>query len=496
MNAENSAANNGRSGLRVIEGGKIAGRAPPHSLEAEQYLLACCLLDGSATIGLCLKAKLGPRAFYNPAHRIVYEKILELYAARPPVELAMLAEELKTAGQLEAVGGYAYLTQISATIPTTAQAAYFIDKLKELWTLRELILRCTGVVEQCFNYQGGLRDLVEAHAAEMGRAVERVRGDRETEDERAAMALQRSLARADGKVDRSRWLYTGLKNFDQKCGPFDVLNEHWLCIFAGIQSSGKSALTRQIADHNLQQGKKGLVFLLETSMGKWLELAAATAAKVNARLLHDLPKDMRERFEQELRLRHSWRNERLWICDDVIPVETLVARVEEHARRHGTPDFVVVDHMHLLKCRQKIHVREQEVAHIANELKRCFKRVNTTGWVAAQLNRESRKEGNRRPKAHDIRDSSAVEQAADRIVMLYTPDTDMRGMEQTAEQSQVMVELVQDKDRNGPTAWPAVWFWRPQTRFFDIAADALVEAPTGKHVPSGGLSKKDFKQRQ
>jgi replicative DNA helicase len=106
------------------------GRTLPHSVEAEEYLLSCCLLDGSDTIARCLEAKVSPAAFYVPANRTIYEKLCEIYQTRPPVDLAVLAEELKTQRLLDGIGGYAYLTQISSRIPTTAQAQYFIEKVR------------------------------------------------------------------------------------------------------------------------------------------------------------------------------------------------------------------------------------------------------------------------------------------------------------------------------------------------------------------------------
>ena len=116
----------------------------PHSDEAEEYLLSCCLLDGSETIARCMEVKLAPAAFYVPANQVIYEKICEIYQKSPPVDIAVLAEELKTSRQLDAVGGYAYLTQISGRIPTTAQAQYFLEKVRELHLLRELIRVATG----------------------------------------------------------------------------------------------------------------------------------------------------------------------------------------------------------------------------------------------------------------------------------------------------------------------------------------------------------------
>src|ERR1035437_10064002 len=95
----------------------LVGRMPPHSIEAEEYLLSCCLLDGSDSIARCLEAKLPSAAFYSPANRLIFEKLCELYQKNPPVDIAVLAEELKTSRQLESIGGFAYLQQSSGRIP-------------------------------------------------------------------------------------------------------------------------------------------------------------------------------------------------------------------------------------------------------------------------------------------------------------------------------------------------------------------------------------------
>ncbi len=115
----------------------FVGRTAPHSLEAEEYLLACCLLDGADVISRCLEARIRPESFYLAAHGIVFERLLDLYNRQTPVDVAVLAEDLKTIKQLDAVGGFAFLTQISSRIPTTAQAGYFIEKVRELHLLRD-----------------------------------------------------------------------------------------------------------------------------------------------------------------------------------------------------------------------------------------------------------------------------------------------------------------------------------------------------------------------
>ena len=123
-----------------------SGRVPPHSVEAEEQLLSACLLDGGDVVARCLEGKIAPASFYVPANRVIYEKLLELYNSGKPIDLAVLAEELKTTRQLDEIGGYAYLTRISGRIPTTAGASYFIEKVRELALLREIIRAATGAV--------------------------------------------------------------------------------------------------------------------------------------------------------------------------------------------------------------------------------------------------------------------------------------------------------------------------------------------------------------
>ena len=96
-----------------------------------------------------------------PAHGIVFERLLDLYNRQAPIDVAVLGEELKTAKQLDAVGGYAFLTRVSGSIPTTAQAGYFIDRVREQHLLREIIRSATGAVEDCFNFTGGIDEFVD-----------------------------------------------------------------------------------------------------------------------------------------------------------------------------------------------------------------------------------------------------------------------------------------------------------------------------------------------
>src|ERR1043166_4163987 len=92
------------------------GRTLPHSLEAEEYLLSCCLLDGADVLSRCLEARIKPESFYDPKHGIISERLLDLYNRQAPIDVSIVAEELKTSRQLDQIGGYAFLSQVSSRI--------------------------------------------------------------------------------------------------------------------------------------------------------------------------------------------------------------------------------------------------------------------------------------------------------------------------------------------------------------------------------------------
>lgn len=136
------------------------GRTMPHSIEAEEYLLSCCLLDGHQTVAKCQQNNVTPEAFYSPANRLIFKTMLGIYERGGLVDIAVLAEELKAKRQLEEIGGYHYLTQVSGRIPTTAQAQYFIDKIMELYTRREAVKLSTSAVEKVFLGEDDVADVL------------------------------------------------------------------------------------------------------------------------------------------------------------------------------------------------------------------------------------------------------------------------------------------------------------------------------------------------
>lgn len=265
-----------------------SGRVPPHSVEAEEQLLSACLLDGGDVVARCLEGKIAPVSFYIPANRVIYEKLLELYNAGKPIDLAVLAEELKTTRQLDEIGGYAYLTRISDRIPTTAGASYFIEKVRELALLRDIIRAATGAVENCYSYSGGIQEFVDKVEQDLFKVTQERVGDGAKpmrEPTREAMVVINKMLMKKGELTG---VSTGYKDIDRY---LFGLQKSEMIVLAGRPSCGKTSLAMNFAEHAALPirgpGIATLVFSLEMSAAQLALRLLCSRSRVNMKLLRD-----------------------------------------------------------------------------------------------------------------------------------------------------------------------------------------------------------------
>jgi hypothetical protein len=152
------------------------GRTLPVSLEAEELLLACIFLDGGDVLRRCEEAKIEPGTFYETKHGILYDCQRAVFKKTGEVAIDIVAEELKQTRQLEEIGGIAFLMQVSSRVPTTAQASYFVEKVREQAALREIIRAATGIVEDCHSYSGDLTQFAAEAEAKITRVTRQAQG--------------------------------------------------------------------------------------------------------------------------------------------------------------------------------------------------------------------------------------------------------------------------------------------------------------------------------
>jgi replicative DNA helicase len=458
------APGNGRADGDLRSGSLPAGvpRVMPHSAEAEEYLLSCCLLDGSDTIARCLEKKLSGPAFYVPANRIIYEKLLELYQKQPPVAIEVLAEELRTSRQLEEIGGLAYLLQVSARIPTTAQADYFIERVRELSLLRQLIKVSTHAVEQCYDYQGGLEEFIDKveqdiFAVTQDRVSDGAKAMKEPTHE--AMKVIHKMMMKKGELTG---VSSGFKDLDQFTFGFQRSE---MIVLAARPSMGKTSLALNMVEAAAMP-KRGesitvLLFSLEMSAAQLALRMLCARARVNMKLLRDglLSKNGEEQ-QRLLQTADEFSKSPIFIDDSShLTIMELRAKARRLAARHKL-GFIVVDYLQLLSPTDPKVPREQQVAEISRGLKALAKELDVPVLVLSQLNRSAEKE-NRTPKLSDLRESGSIEQDADVVLMLARP----RDADEKFQVAADSAELIVAKQRNGPVGELKLTFLRDITRF-------------------------------
>lgn len=439
-----------------------AGRTMPHSIEAEEYLLSCCLIDGNDVVARCLEGKLSATSFYSAANRIIFEKLVDLYNKGTTIDLGILAEELKTSRQLEEIGGYAYLTQISGRIPTTAQATYFIEKIRELYLLRELIRVATGAVEGCFEYQGGLEEFIDKVEQDLFKVTQ----DRISDGAKPMKEPTREAMMVINKMMMKKGELTGVSSGFKDLDAFTYgFQRQEMIILAARPSMGKTSLALNFAEA-VAMPKKGpgvpvLIFSLEMGSAQLALRMLCARARVNMKLLRDglLSKNGEEQ-QRLLTAADEFSKSKLFIDDSS---HLTIMELRAKARRLQAREklgFIIVDYLQLLAPTDSKVQREQQVAEISRGLKALAKELDVPVLVLSQLNRSAEKE-NRTPKLSDLRESGSIEQDADVVLMLARPKDADEKFQVAADSA----ELIVAKQRNGPVGDLKLTFLRDITRF-------------------------------
>lgn len=281
----NTKAPKSKSGKGAAPSGEFT-RTPPHSVEAEEYLLSCCLIDGNDTVASCLEAKLTASAFYVRENRVVFEHLVAMYNWGITIDLAVLAEELKTTKRLDEVGGYSHLSQISGRIPTTAQARYFIEKVRELFLLRELIKVASTAVEDCYQFTGGLEEFID----KLEQNIFRVTQDRISDAAKSLKEPTRDAMNIINKMMLKKGELTGVSSGFRDLDQFTFgFQKQEMIVLAARPSMGKTSLALNMAETAAMPSRGSpvttLVFSLEMSASQLAMRLLCARARVNMKLL-------------------------------------------------------------------------------------------------------------------------------------------------------------------------------------------------------------------
>lgn len=472
---------------------RVEGRVPPHNLEAEECTLSAIMVDGTGDAFDKVVDVLRVEHFYSEAHRRIYEACIELRRESKPCDVIMVGGWLKTHERLEQVGGHSFLIRVCDSAPAIARVRDYALMVRDTWLVRQVIVTCQERAAIGYVDYGSVREYV-ADTAERLAAI--AQEDAPDTLFHILPIIKAGLDRATAAARSGRAVSgtaTGFERYDRLTAG---LHAGDLTIIAARPGMGKTALVLNIAvnvaagsDEHRQESVGVVIFSLEMPRDQLGNRMACAEGRIDVGKLRGgclTPKDWNNLTQASVYIGGL----PIWIDDspatDLMSMRAKVRRVQaELARkplvdRQGTPrvnangepiyrkvGLVVLDYLQLMKGREGVSSREQEISEISRGLKGQAKDLGVPIIALSQLNRqvETRSEKNKRPQLSDLRESGAIEQDADNICFIYRDD--YYNKENSPERN--IAELIIAKQRNGPTGTAKVRFDREYTRFDNLA---------------------------
>ncbi|MGH2406916.1 MAG: replicative DNA helicase [Candidatus Limnocylindrales bacterium] len=438
-------------------------RLPPQSIEAEQSVLGALLIDKDAVIEVA--DFLRPDDFYRGHHGTIYGAVIDLYERREPVDLVTVSEVLERTGQLDAVGGSAYLTSLINLTPTAVNAVHYARIVERKAVLRHLIAAA-----------GKIAGIGYEETADVSEAVDRAEQELfAVSQKRVAAGFSALKSLLHSAYDRLDYLHqhkgeisgvrTGFKDLDALT---TGLQKSDLIIVAARPSIGKTSLALNIAEYaSVREGKTVGIFSLEMSKEQLVLRLLSSVANIDSQRL-------RTGFLEEMdftRLAPAMNSlaEAPMYIDDTPNISTMELRTK--ARRlqaEAGLDMIVVDYLQLMQSSvvSRDANRVQEVSEISRGLKALARELQIPVVALSQLSRQAEMRESKEPRLSDLRESGSIEQDADLVVFLWK-EREAGPTEPDADGEIVKVKLA--KHRNGPTGDLALFFRKRQTRFVSLA---------------------------
>jgi replicative DNA helicase len=457
------------------------GRLPPQAVEIEQALLGA-LLTSREAIPKAIEL-LSPGAFYRESHRWIYEVICELFERGDPVDLITVQEALRQRGQLDRVGGPAYLAELTGRVASSAHVEYYARLILEKAILRELIAVGSAIAQQAFEENADpfqLLDRAEQEIFQLSAVGMRRPAQRINE------VLKETLERLEAIHGREGGV-TGVPSGFHK---LDELTAGWqpsdLIIVAARPSMGKTSFVLSAARNAALHPSRPTavaIFSLEMSAVQIAQRLLCAEARVDAQALrtgrlHD------DEWPRLARAAGILSRAKILI-DDTPSINVLELRAKcRRLKNEHDIGLIIVDYLQLMQGPAGIQGREQEVAYISRSLKALAKELDVPVIALSQLSRAVEMRADKRPQLSDLRESGAIEQDADVVLFIYRPERYGIKVDERGNPTEGIAEIIVGKQRNGPTDTVYLAFIDRYARFENLdTIHARYPGPTPLDAP-------------
>ena len=432
-------------------------RMPPHDIQAEQSVLGGMMLDADAAV--TVMAMLTGDHFYRPAHQVIYAAICALINRGEPCDAIAVNAELTKHGESTRVGGAPYLHDLTETIPTSANAGYYAKIVFDRALLRRLVETGTRAAQLGYAGEGDPVDLVDAVQAQMLAITE---SQTKEEDPLPVEYMPRALDRIQQRVTKGG----GLQGLPTGFADFDALTNGLLAkqmiVIGARPSVGKTTLALDWArEAAIRAGETVAFFSLEMGEEEITDRLLSAEGQVP---LHTIKSGLVDDhlWAKMSKVLPSITESKLVIKTGISQLAQIRAACRRMKRSLGLR-MVIVDYLQLVTTDGRYDNKNAEVTEISRALKLLAMELDVTVVALSQLNRKSEDRMDKKPQMSDLRESGAIEQDADLVVLLHREDVHDKESPRAGEADLLMV-----KHRNGPTAEVTVAFRGHYAQFKDM----------------------------
>ncbi len=438
----------------------------PHSLEAEQALLGCIILDPK--IQNEVAGFLHEEDFFENSHKLIFNAISEIIKENRTVDVITLTDMLEKQGNLKNAGDISYITGLTDILPSSANYQTYLSMVRRDSMLRRLIGGATKIIDECSKSQDEKNSLALAE-----KTVYDISNDADTSEiykiNSVIPDVMTKLDELSKDSSKFRGIRTGYRGLDYILNGFHGSD---LMILAARPAMGKTSLAMNLVENIALTGKSCAVFSLEMSKEQLVQRMLCAVANVS---MSNALKGQMQKSEwlKIAKAREMLSNTRIFIDESsVITPEEILSKCRRLKRKHGL-DFVMIDYIQLMdsKSRAKEENRQQQVSEISRNLKILAKELDVPVLALSQLSRAVESE-KRRPQLSDLRESGAIEQDADIVMFIHRPDIGAKEKELAEGKIQPNVaELIIAKHRNGATGMVKLYFKSECTKFINFNED-------------------------
>ncbi len=430
----------------------------PQSVDVEASLLGSILIDPDAIVKVADSIR--PGDFYDDRHRLIYESCLRLYEQQSPIDVITLTEDMRAEGVLKDIGGPAYITQLTNTVPTATHAEQYAAIVATKSIRRRLIAASNEIAQIGHDEKRSIAELVEEAETRLFEVSQRhVGSDVASMEDILSDSFERldELHKDKGTI---RGIPTGYKDLDNILAGFQRSD---LIILAARPSMGKSALALNLAQNvAVDSGESVLMFALEMSKEQLVDRLLASEAGVNSWNLRtgNLSDDDFEKIGHAMGL----LSEAKLFIDDTPGITVSELRTKARREAHKRPlGLIIVDYLQLMSGGARFSGsdnRVQEVSEISRGLKGVARELNVPVLALSQLSRSVESRSPQIPQLADLRESGSIEQDADVVAFIYREDY---YNPDESDRPNIMDVFIK-KHRNGPTGKVELYFDRERQK--------------------------------